>query len=77
MGVAGFVAFQVLDPVEALVAGGAKETFRRLPLDGCVVDRNRWGMGIEDWDGAYGRVVNGWPRAERSWPGAYDRIVRG
>lgn len=52
--VRGIVAFQVLDPVEAYVAGGAKETLTRIPLDRGVIDRNRWGIGIEVGDWAKG-----------------------
>lgn len=76
MGFGGFVASHVLAPFEALVAGGAKETFTRIPLDGGVFDRNQWGTRIEYWAGAYGGCVHGWPRAERGWSGAYDANLR-
>lgn len=61
----------MLDPVEALIAGAAKETLTRISLYGGVVDHNRWGTGIEDWAGAgaYARIVGGWSRAKRGWPG--------
>lgn len=76
MGFGDFVASHVLDPFEALIVGGAKETFTRTPIDGGVFDRNQWGTGIEDWAGAYGWCVHRWPRAERGLSCTYDAIVR-
>lgn len=52
--VRGIVAFQVLGLVEAYVAGGAKETLTRIPLDRGEIDLNRWGIGIEVGEWAEG-----------------------